>query len=62
MSLISRFTQADAQAAYFVEFLEQLDQQEQMRALRTSAAERLILAPGRTVLARMIAAGACGQA
>ena len=50
MSLVSHFTQPDAQAAYFVEFLEQLDQQEQIRALRTSTAERLVPAPGRTVL------------
>jgi ubiquinone/menaquinone biosynthesis C-methylase UbiE len=49
MSLISQFTQPNAQADYFVEFLDQVDGFPPVRDLRAAAAER-IAAPGGRIL------------
>jgi ubiquinone/menaquinone biosynthesis C-methylase UbiE len=50
MSLVSNFTQPDTQARYFIEFLEQLDQEPGIRQWREVAAERIAAVPGSRIL------------
>lgn len=50
MAEIVKFTQPDASPAYFIDFLDFLDEQEAMRDLRAETAERLRLEPGQRVL------------
>ena len=50
MAEIGKFTQPDASPQYFIDFLDFLDRQEQIRNLREEAAKRLRLERGQKVL------------
>lgn len=50
MSLIGKFTQPDSSPPYFIDFLDFLDRQEQIRNLRSEAAKRLNLNAGQKAL------------
>src|SRR5262249_58221312 len=50
MAEVGKFTQPDHSPAYFIDFLEFLDRQEDIRKIREAAAKHLNLAPGQKVL------------
>jgi hypothetical protein len=50
MSKIGNFTQPDNSPAYFIDFLQFLDNHDDIKNFRAEAAKRLKLAPGGTVL------------
>jgi SAM-dependent methyltransferase len=50
MSKIGNFTQPDNSPAYFIDFLQFLDNHDDIKNFRAEAAKRLKLAPGSTVL------------
>src|SRR5437762_13678420 len=50
MSKIGNFTQPDNSPTYFIEFLEFLDNRDDVKSFRAESAKRLRLAPGQKVL------------
>jgi ubiquinone/menaquinone biosynthesis C-methylase UbiE len=50
MAEISQFTQPDTSPSYFIDFLDFLDQQENIRTLRAEGAKRMQIAAGQKVL------------